>query len=81
MTENTMILHYKDKAVIAFCCKNHTEQMNVPGSHPRGGGCSPASPQTPEIQNLKKHSVDVTIFEVLHDFLFSRSQLLKSADD
>jgi hypothetical protein len=53
---------------------------------PRGGvGCQVAAPAPkplkPKLKKKNTDFVDITIWEVLHDLHFSRSQPLKSADD
>jgi hypothetical protein len=50
------------------------------GANPRGGGAAGLQPApNPAKPKFKKHFVG-TISKVLHDFPFSRSQPLKSAD-
>jgi hypothetical protein len=50
------------------------------GGGERAAGVQP--PKTPKDQNLKSPNfVDILMSEVLRDFLFSRNQPLRSADD
>jgi hypothetical protein len=54
----------------------------LPRARPRWGGCQAAAPPNPQKRNLKDTDfVDIMISKVLLDFLFSRNQPLKSADD
>jgi hypothetical protein len=49
---------------------------------PNGAGGGLQAPQTRENRNVKNTDfVDIMISEVLRDFLFSRNQTLKSADN